>query len=315
MTVGVVYEGALAVWQHFGLGLIQARGTFDHQNTLGMLMNLVVMVPIARVLAGPTNLLTKLAPFAAVLAGLFTGSRGTLLFLGLGSMLVFLGSAFREFTRRKAWIGLCGLLLGAILVPVALGTIESRTAQDRAGSMETRAQFESAASMMLQEHPLGVGANHYAVELFLGGYGARAGMWWGNMRAIVHNVYWLTAAEMGHSGVVALLILFVVPLVMAFRLALERRRGHQRDVLLGLGVGLAMFCAHSLFEWIWRLTEVSYVYFMTTAMVPVLAKQLRPGRSRSLAQERVTTPSSRRPAKGPEPSLGWHPARRSADSG
>lgn len=316
MTLGVVYEGAVAAWQHYGLGLMQARGSLSHQNMLGMLMNLVVMVPIARILAGPTSLLTKLVPVAAVAAGLFTVSRGAILFLGLGSTLVYLGSVLREFTPRKARIGLLGLVLGAAIVTVALTTIESRTAEERAGSMEVREQLASAASMMLHDHPLGVGPNHYTIELLLGGYGQRAGVSWGMQTGIVHNVYWLTAAEMGYAGVVVLLILFLAPLRTAFRYGL-RGRGRKADVLIGLGVGLMIFDAHSLFEWIWRRTEVSYLYFMTIAMIPVLARQLRPGRSTSSAHAaagvRVGIPSGRL-ASGPGASVGWRPANRRGET-
>ncbi len=276
LTSGVAYEGALAVWQHFGLGLRQATGSFTGQNTLGMVMNLVVMVPIARILAGPTSLLTKLAPVAAVIAAFFTVSRGTLLFLGIGSALLFVGSVLRKFTPRKAWFGLFGLVVAVAIVPVALTTIESRRASERAESMEMRGLLEDAASAMLQEHPLGVGANHYPAELLLGGYGQRAGLWWRMRTAIVHSVYWLTAAELGYAGVVALLVLFVAPLRMAFSYGLRRSQGRRGDVLLGLGVGLTTLYAHSFFEWAWRLTEVSYVYFMTVALIPVLARQRQP---------------------------------------
>jgi O-antigen ligase len=297
MTYGIVYEGVLAVWQHYGLGLMQASGSFTHQNTLGILMNLVVMVPIARILAGPTPLVTKLAPVAAVLVGLFTVSRGTLLFLGLGSALVYLGSAYRELTPRKARIGLAGLLVVAAIVPIALRTIEYRAPEERAGSMQVRGQLETAASSMLKDHPLGVGAGHYAVELLLGGYGVRAGVHWGMRTAIVHNVYWLTAAEMGYLGVVALLVLFAAPLRKALRHGLHRGRERQRDVLLGLGVGLAVFDVHSMFEWNWRLTEVSYVFFMSAAMVPVLARQLAVRRSARRA--RAAAASAARTQHGP----------------
>ena len=276
MTFGLVYEGAVAAWQHFGLGIRPATGSFTHQNTLGMLTNLVVMVPIARILAGPTSLVTKLAPVAAVLGSLFTVSRGTLLFLGVGSALVFVGSLLKQVTPRKAWIGLFGLVVAVAIVPVALTTVESRTAQERGESMEMRELLESAASMMLHEHPLGVGPNHYSVELLLGGYGERAHVGWRMRTAIVHSVYWLTAAELGYAGIVALLVLFATPLRMAFSCGLRRRQGRRGDVLLGLGVGLTTLYGQSFFEWVWRLTEVSYVYFMTVAMIPVLARQLRP---------------------------------------
>jgi O-antigen ligase len=276
MTLGIVYAAAVAVWQHYALGRVQATGSFAHQNTLGVLTNLIVMVSIARVLAGATPLLTRVAPLLAAVACLFTVSRGALLFLALGTALVFIGSAWRGLTPRKTRLALAGLALAAVIVPVGLGTIESsRSAGERAESMHAREDFEKAASTMLEEHPLGIGAGQYAIELLLGGYGERTGIWWGMRTGIVHNVYWLTAAEMGVMGVAALVLLFLCPLGTAWLHGLRRGRGAQGDVLLGLAAGLTTLYVHSFFEWIWRLTEVSYVFFMVAAVIPVLARQVR----------------------------------------
>jgi len=290
MLLGVVYAGGLAAWQQFGKGLLRAQGSFSGWNSLGMALNLVVMVPVARILAGPTSLLTKLAPVAAVLGALSSVSRGALLFMGLGIALVWLGSAMQEFTSRKAWFGLCGLLLAAIAVPIALSTVESRTEEERQESMIERQLLESAASMMLREHPSGVGASHYTPELLLGGYGRRVGLGWHGWIAIVHNIYWLTAAELGYVGVVALLALFLAPLRIAF---LRRPRGPRGDVLLGLGVGLLVFCVHSCFEWVWRLSEISYLYFMSIALVAVVA---RPARQALAGPSRERMPTATRRA-------------------
>jgi hypothetical protein len=40
MLSGVLYEAVWVTWQHFGLGIRQAMGTFAHQNTLGSIVNL-----------------------------------------------------------------------------------------------------------------------------------------------------------------------------------------------------------------------------------------------------------------------------------
>ena len=284
MTLGLVYEGVLVLWQHYGLGLFQAPGSFAHQNELAVLANIAVMAPLALILAGPTPLLTKLAPVAAVAGALFTVSRGAMLFLGTGSALVFLGSAFRRYTVRKAWICMIGLVLGAAFVPLALSTIESRKAEERAESIEHRQRLEVAASLMLQEHPLGIGPNCFMSQLIHGGYGERSGLSWRQRVSIVHNIYLLTAAEMGYAGVVALVILFLVPLASALWYGLRARHDRRGDVLLGLGVGLIAFYAHGFFEWVWRLTGVSYVYFTIIGIVAVLTRQIKDdmaGRSRA----------------------------------
>lgn len=290
MAIGAVYEGGLAAWQHFGRGVLRAQGSFSGWNSLGVVLNLVAMVPVARILAGPTSLLTKLVPLAAVAGALFSVSRGALLFLGVGIALVWIGSTLRRPTARKAWFGACGLLLFAAVVPVALSALASRTAEERQESLDTRARLETAAVTMLREHPLGVGASHYVPELLLGGYGERAGLGWRMWVAVVHNVYWLTAAELGHAGVVALLLLFLAPL----RLALLRRAGGPRgDVLLGLGAGLAVFGVHSCFEWVWRLNEIMYLWFMNVGVVAVLAAQAQPAPASGMRRPGYLTSAAR----------------------
>jgi len=188
-----------------------------------------------------------------------------------------------------------GLVLGAAFVPLALSKIESRSAEQRAQSIEHRQMLEVAASLMLQEHPLGIGPNCFISQLLHGGYGERAGLNWGQRLSIVHNIYWLTAAEMGYSGVVALVVLFLVPLASALRYGLRTRHDRRGDVLLGLGVGLMVFYAHGFIEWVWRLTEVSYVYFTIIAIVAVLTRQIEDdlaGRRRAYRTVGGENPSS-----------------------
>ena len=277
LMFGIAYEAAWVVWQHYGLGISQASGTFFHQNSLGMLVNLVVMVPIALILAGRTSLLPWLTLIAAVPISIFTVSRGAILFFGAGSVLVFLVSAVRRYSLRKAKIGLAGIILGLAILPVALAALASRPEEARAESLLVRWRYERAATMMLSDYPLGVGTNHFTTMLLTGGYGDRAGIDWFNRVGIVHNVYWLTAAEMGYAGVFALAILFLAPILSVLRNGLRAGQDRRADVLLGLGVGLVTFYVHSFFEWAWRITEVSYVYWIAVALIATLARQIREG--------------------------------------
>jgi O-antigen ligase len=275
LMFGVLYEGALALWQHYGLGMPRATGTFAHQNTLGIVVNLVMMAPIALVIAGRADKLATLTTIAALPITLFTISRGTILSFAAGVVLVYIGSAFRRWDLRKAKIGLAGLALALVLVPVAVSTLGSRLEGEKVESIRTREQFEDAASLMLKEHPLGVGPNHFTQMLLVGGYGARAGVDWTQRTAIVHNIYLLTAAEMGYPGVIALVILFLSPISSAIRYTLRARQDRRGDLLLGLSVGLATFYIHSFFEWTWRLPEVSYIYWIIVAIAASLARELR----------------------------------------
>src|SRR5262249_48510226 len=82
------------------------------------------------------------------------------------------------------------------------------------------------------------------------------------------------------------------------------RRG---DVLLGLGVGLMIFYGHGFFEWVWRLTEVSYVYFTIIAIVAVLKRQIED--DMALGDARTGRSAPRIQAANP-----WHQRRVAGDS-
>src|SRR5262249_10250418 len=62
MMLGTLYEFSLVLWQRYVLGVHQVPGSFAHPNTLGVVLNLVLMAPVAVVLARRTNWLTTLAP-------------------------------------------------------------------------------------------------------------------------------------------------------------------------------------------------------------------------------------------------------------
>ncbi len=280
LAFGIVYESVWTIWQHFGLGIHRAPGTFVHENTLGMLVNLTVMVPIALIIAGRASRLAWLAAIAALPNCIFTVSRGTILFFAVGTALVYLVSVLRSYDTRKAKLGLIGLALAAALAPVAVATLGTRSVGERDESMQTRRQFERAAALMLEDHPLGVGPNHFVVMLFSRGYGDRADLHWSQRISIVHNVYWLTAAEMGYPGIIALVVLFLGPLLSAFRWGLRAHQDHRSEILVGLAVGLTLFYVHSFFEWTWRLAEVSYVYWMVVGITATLARQLGESRLR-----------------------------------
>ena len=67
----------------------QSPGSFAHQNSLGMALNLFLMVPIALILARKAGWLTMLCPLAGLIAVVLTRSRGTLAFFLVGVVLVY----------------------------------------------------------------------------------------------------------------------------------------------------------------------------------------------------------------------------------
>jgi O-antigen ligase len=274
MAAALFVQAGFAVWERFGLGILQASGTVDHQNELGIMSHLVVFPFFALLLAGRRGWL----PPAVVVAGLvietFTGSRATLGLAGFGYAIVFAISAFRRWSSRKAAVLLVAVAAVALLTPVALGAFAQRGDANLEASDNERIVLESAAAAMLADHPWGIGANHFAFAANIGGYYNRAGLGWASHSAQVHNVYWLVAAETGYLGLVTLLFFLLRPLGVAFICSCRYRGDERGDLLLGLGVALLIVCIHSGFEWIWVSFEPQYLFALDVGLVGGVAMQL-----------------------------------------
>jgi O-antigen ligase len=276
MAIALLMEAAVVLWQRFALGVLQTGGTVGHQNTLGLISHLIVFPFFALMLAGRGRL-----PAAVALAGLIievlTTSRATIGLGALGFSLVFALSALRQWTSRKALVLVAGVAMIAILTPLALSSFEQRRSQnDEASSDDERSAYVRAASMMLSDHPLGVGSNHFSLIANLGGYDDKAGVPWdeSSRAGNVHNSYWLVLAETGYPGLVALLLLLVRPLPVAFFCGWRHRRDQRGDILLGLGVALLIVYLHSLFEWSLVIVQVQYMLAFTMGSVVGLAENL-----------------------------------------
>ena len=305
MSIGVVWEFFLVMQQrHF---TYQSFGSFAHQNSLGMAMNLVLMAPMALVLARKADWLTTLCPMLGLVVVLLTRSRGALIFLVLGAALLYGLSFLKGATSRKVLVGVLSGVLALAVIGRAAQRITERFATAPESSMDTRERFAKAARLMLRDHPLGIGANHFAWYLSVRGYGDQVGLEYGNRTAIVHNVYWLTATELGPLGLLAILGLFLGPLVDAFRGGLRAPPTDVRgELLLGLGASLLACYAQSAFEWIWRSTDVSYIYWIVVGLVGALAAQVRrraarPKRGAGGRRKKRRLADTSAPAAPPEP--------------
>ena len=130
---------------------------------------------------------------------------------------------------------------------------------------------------MLAANPLGVGVNHYSYVGKNYGYSVRAGVApiEGSLNNIVHNAYYLNAAEAGYLGFVAFTLLVLYPIWIAFRYSWKARGNLKGDLLLGLGMALTTVCTHSLLEYILVIKEVQYVLAIVVGMTFGLAHQVK----------------------------------------
>ena len=195
--------------------------------------------------------------------------------MGYGAL--FVASTMRRWTARKAWLAFACVISILVLTPVALSSISSRLAQEQTpDDYDERALFEFAASSILSDHPMGIGANNYVVVANIQGYNERAGIspTVGSLGAHAHNVYLVVAAETGYLGLVTFMILLLRPLIVAFVCGWRHRQDVRGDLLIGLGVSLAVVYIHSLFEWVFVVHYLQYFFAVASGMIVGLAEQM-----------------------------------------
>jgi len=274
MAAGLIMEAVVVLWQRFGLGMLQAAGTMSHQNELGMLSHLVVFPLFALLLTGRAGRLPLVVFLAGVIVELMTTSRGTIALAAIGYVLVFVLSATHGWTSRKSQMLLAFVIAAAVIAPIALSAIAQRGEHNLASSDIERDDLEMAASMMLADHRLGVGANHFVYAANVEGYYRRAGVGWTSYGATVHNVYWLTVAETGYLGLAAYITFLLAPLIVALRCGVRHRRDIRGDLLIGLGVALLLIYIQNKEEWVFITYRVQSVFMMDVGLIAGLAVQL-----------------------------------------
>lgn len=273
-SVGIL-EGLVTIFQRLH-GEFQATGTMPHQNMLGLMLHFVTLPLFAMALRGGKGKLLPLGVASALIAVALGASRATLGLLPVGMALVALGSLWRGPNRRK-WQALgLGALVIAVATPLALTGLDQRLVHTNIDSSDNeRDAFERAAKLILADHPMGVGANHYVVIANAGGYSDRAGVIWnaGSRAAEVHNLYLLAAAETGWPGLISLVALFIWPIIRGLTFALRKGRDWEGDLALGLSVAILIAAIHSLFEWIFISYQVQYVFAIALGFMAQLLRQ------------------------------------------
>jgi O-antigen ligase len=279
LAIALCVQAAIAIWERFGLGVIQAGGSFGSQNLLGMMSHFLILPFFALLLAGQRGWLLVAVSLAGAILTVLTTSRATIGLAAFGYLAVFMLSILRGWTSRKAHVALFGAISLVVLIPLTLSSFENRFSQQEMVNADifvddSRATMARAASMILSDHPMGIGANHYVVIANIGGYNQRAGVDWVNAGTSVHNLYWLVAAETGYIGVIALAIMMLRPLTVALICGWRNRKDPRGDLLLGLGVALLIVYLHSFYEWIFVTSQVQYLFAVSLGLVAGLAQQL-----------------------------------------
>ena len=277
MAIGLCYQALLTVWQRFGLGILQTGGTFGDQNLLGLASEFGIFPLFALLMAGERGWQVIAAPIAGIIIAVMTTSRAAVGLGVIGLVLVFVISSMRGWTARKASVLFAGVIAVIVLLPLALNSFEQRFSSNPiATDFDERAVFKDAAALILSEHPFGIGVNNYVVVGNSGGYFARAKVPWGGdqRNAIVHNAFWLAAAESGYFGAIAFMLVIFCTLWVPFRCGWQNKGDRRGDLLLGLGVSLLIVAIHDNYEWVFYIYSVQYLFAMTVGMAAGLAIQL-----------------------------------------
>jgi O-antigen ligase len=275
MAVGLFIQAAVAIWQRFGLGILQTGGTIGHQNLLGLISHLVIFPFFALFLSGISGIMAPAVVLAGVIIEVLTISRATIGLAGFAYTAVFLTCG--RLSSRKAVILVIAALSVAALAPLVLSSFERRElTNDFASSDDERTAYTKAAQMMVTDHPLGVGANHFAPAAYSGGYDDAAEVPLDNSARAgnVHNTYLLIAAETGYPGVITFVLLLFGTLLVAFRCGWSHRREQSGVLLLGFGVALLTVYIHAFFEWSLVTFEAQYMVVTAMGIVAGTAQQL-----------------------------------------
>lgn len=274
-SLGVLLMFVQAFQQRFIEKLDQAMGTFPHQNSMGMALNLIIPIVLAILLAGQGRLFAWLTVGLGAVGVVLSLSRGSLVMLVVALVLTYIVSAARKFTLKKNVIALGGLVATLILAAISLPSVVHRFETAPEESAVGRELYVHEASLMLEDHPLGIGLNQWSFVSSTMGYGRRVGLERQDVGGLAHHIYWLTLAELGYFGFVAFVLLLLAPFRWGGPCLLRDRHDIRGDVIGGALVGLAVMAAHGTLEWAWRQTQLGYVFWSVMALVWALSRQLR----------------------------------------
>lgn len=289
LASGAIFQGFMAIQDWLG-GALQAAGTMGHQNLLGMMLHAVTIPLLALLFAGEKNKLVPIGVLAGLIAVGLGASRGSIGFIAVGIAILFAGSVVRGMTPLKWKIMGLSFIGLAIAGPIMVASLERRMEARplETGEYDERAAFEEAARMMWSDHPLGVGANQYVVQANLQGYNQEAGVIWAyrSRGANVHNLYLLAGAETGYFGFITLIALMIWPVVRGLQYAWRHRGDPRGEIVFGFAVAVICIGLHSLYEWIFVLYPMQYMFAIALGVIAGMIRQERYGSARPARLER-----------------------------
>lgn len=294
-SIGLVYQALFSIFQKI-TGVVQAPGTFGHQNILGLATELSLLPLVAVALAGDRRPSVIVGIAAALICIAGSGSRATMGIAAAGVVILTLLSLARRTTPRKVGAAFLGASLLVLVTPFALGTLNERfKGASFVVADEERMRFEQAAKAISDDHPLGVGANQFVFVSNSAGYADKVGIAWqlANRSVPVHNAYLLARSETGWFGELAFILMLAVPCLLGFRLAFGDRKELGGDVLLGAAVALTANMFHNLYEYAAHTFHIQALLLINIGIIASEARHRRNSARIARAAKRKSFVSAR----------------------
>ena len=289
-TLGI--EGLVAFKQRYYNIMDRAHGTIEHANSLSMYICMVTPVVLAAALSDFPRWLRWWCG-AGVVAGavgvLLTASRaGIPIFLAVVGGMALWGVSFR-ITWQKIAIGAASVAFFGVLVYGSWDTLYTRYTQATLQSeyfdqrTEGRGVYLRWAGEIMHDHPHGVGLNNWSYYVSRE-YGPRHGYRYEDYRdfssapqagespgfyaAPAHNLFALTAGEVGIGGAIIFALLWLRWFQLGAMFLWRKLEDPMHRMGAGVFFGTAGIFLQSMTEWTYRQTAL---FFTFSVLLGVLA--------------------------------------------
>jgi len=291
----MIFQGGFVLFSKYVTKAVvnRAIGSFPHPNTLAMYLDLISPIILSMLLSGALpkkwNKWAILALALSVISILFTKSRGAWVIMAGAFMVVMFMSFMTKPTWRKSKYIVTGMVLGIVFGGIMSPKIIKRFKTAPKESADTRHYFNNAATGMAGDKYFGVGLNSYSWMLrniekyywmvypdkwekfeetadFLAADDFRWSRGGESRLGTCHHIYLLMAAEIGYLGMwifIAFIVRFYLRTLWFF---LRTKDWYFKSIALGMVTGLATLHLHGLLEWIFRQTQVFYLFFIISGL-------------------------------------------------
>lgn len=271
---------AISFKQKYLDGIYRTWAFFDHSNTIPsfaliLLCALLIWGLREEKLTLFQLLVTLFAALGLVFSVFSTSSRTGMVTAGGSVFCALIITNFRGSSKRARratlLIGIC-MLIGSLMI---LDTFIYRFLYAPKESEEARNEFETAAIMMADDHPFGVGLNQYSQVLTLEeNYRKHIEVMRNEEQGgVAHHIYLLTAAEMGYAGLYAFIFILGLLLFSMIVFGITMKTIEQR-LLLGLAAGFLVLYAIGLYEWVMRQSPVLYQFVVAAGFGQALINRV-----------------------------------------